>query len=356
MDVEQLTGEGAGRAPKVSIILPTYNRAKFLPQAFASIRSQQFSDWELIVVDDGSTDDTRELVKDLSRGWSHPVRYIYQANQGAYGARNTGLDLAEGEYVAFFDSDDIWLPHHLRDCVAALTVNLDVDWVYGACRIDDFATGRTLSPSTFYQDGKPRPFLKLHSRQVGLLRIIDDACVLEGMITHGLYCGLQNSVIRVTVFEGIRFQAAYRNEAEDLLIVIRALAAKRRFGYLDNVHVIYHVHEANSSAAGSGGSLEKRLAVYRALVRGFEDIRDQVPLSRRESRALDRSLARVCFWELGYALLWRNGRGEEALSAFRKALRLGPWSLGRWKTYLLAVIRFRALSRWWSLREPARPI
>ncbi|HEY8503179.1 MAG TPA: glycosyltransferase family A protein, partial [Gemmataceae bacterium] len=99
--------------PAVSIILPTYNRAKFLPQAFASIRSQQYTDWELIVVDDGSTDDTRAVVQELSKDVPQPVRYVYQDNQGPAGARNKGLDLASGKYVAFFDSDDVWLPHHL---------------------------------------------------------------------------------------------------------------------------------------------------------------------------------------------------------------------------------------------------
>src|SRR5262245_12220586 len=98
-------------SPAVTSILPTYNRARFLPQAFASIRSQTFTDWELIVVDDGSTDNTRELVEELTRGWPQPVRYHRQDNQGAYGARNTGLDLSIGECVAFFDSDDVWLPY-----------------------------------------------------------------------------------------------------------------------------------------------------------------------------------------------------------------------------------------------------
>src|SRR5437762_11880112 len=100
------------RPPAVSIILPTYNRSKFLPQALASIRGQTFADWELIVVDDGSSDDTGELVRALTADVRQSVRYGYQQNQGAYAARNTGLDLARGRYVAFFDSDDVWLPHH----------------------------------------------------------------------------------------------------------------------------------------------------------------------------------------------------------------------------------------------------
>jgi glycosyltransferase involved in cell wall biosynthesis len=326
----------------VSIILPTYNRARFLPQAFDSIKSQTFTRWELIVVDDGSTDNTSQLVQELSRGWPQPVRYVYQENQGAYGARNTGLDLAAGQHIAFFDSDDIWLPHHLNECVLALEGNPDVDWVYGACRVVDFATQQTLAPSTFYKNGRPRPFLRLRTRRVGPLRIIEDPQTMRGMLTHGLYCGLQNSVIRSRTFAGVRFCTRYRNEAEDLLIVIRALVASRRFAYLDNLHVIYHVHGENSSAVGAGGTLEKRLTVYRALLRGFEEIGEEVRLSRAEQRALRKSLSRVYFWELGYALLWQSGRRHEALAAFGKGLRLWPWRLGTWKTYFLALLRTTA--------------
>src|SRR5262245_12368939 len=95
-------------APSVSIILPTYNRAKFLPGALDAIGSQRWTDWELIVVDDGSTDDTREMVAELTRNWEQPVRYVYQENQGAYGARNRGLDMARGDFLALYDSDDLW--------------------------------------------------------------------------------------------------------------------------------------------------------------------------------------------------------------------------------------------------------
>src|SRR5947209_7539603 len=121
-------------APAVSVILPTYNRAKFLPQAFDSISGQSFADWELIVVDDGSTDHTREIVAELAAGVAQPVRYMAQANQGPYAARATGFQAARGRLVAFYDSDDVWLPHHLADCVLELTKHADVDWVFAACR------------------------------------------------------------------------------------------------------------------------------------------------------------------------------------------------------------------------------
>jgi len=330
------------RQPGVSIILPTYNRAKFLPKAFESICSQHFTDWELILVDDGSTDSTADLAISARESMGQRMHYVYQQNEGAYGARNTGLNYATGKYIAFFDSDDYWLPDHLQDSVQALEANPEVDWVYGACRIVDFATGKILAPNTFhYGNGKPRPFLKLRTRCSRNLRILDDPGLLKGMLSHGLYSGLQNSVIRRCVFENRRFSTRYHNEAEDLLMVVRALASGYRMAYFNKVHVIYHVHEQNSSAVGLGSSLEKRLQIHEALLRGFEDIRKEVALTAAESRALDRNLSGICFWELGYALLWQNGRAHEALEMFRKALRLWPWSLRCWKTYLLSSAKVR---------------
>jgi glycosyltransferase involved in cell wall biosynthesis len=328
----------ASASPAVSIILPTYNRANFLPQALASIKSQTFTDWELIVVDDGSTDNSREQVVELTRGWPQPIRYVYQENQGAYGARNTGLDLARGRYIAFFDSDDVWLPHHLQDCVAGLEVNPEVAWVYGACRLLDHPSGRVTSLSTFHATGKPRPHLLLKARQAGKLHIVEDPDLVRCALRHGLNCGLQNSVIRRAVFEGMRFRSAYRAETEDGMFLVRSLAAGHRIGYFDNVHVLYHVHGSNSSGV-SGTSVRKHIRIQEAFVRGYEELARELPLSPRERRALNFNLGRVFFWNLGYSLYWRNGQRARALAMFRKGLEVWPWSLGCWKTYLLALFR-----------------
>jgi glycosyltransferase involved in cell wall biosynthesis len=325
--------------PFVSIILPTYNRARFLRQAFESIRAQSFADWELIVVDDGSKDGSRELIGTMAAAIRQPMRYVHQENQGAYGARNTGLDLARGRYIAFYDSDDYWLPHHLADCTAALEANPEVDWVYGACRIMDLTTGRELSPNTFYVDGRARPFLGLRSRTHGPVRVIEDGGLVRCMLLHGLSNGLQNSVIHRRLFEGRRFCIRYRNEAEDQLIVIRALAAGHRLAYIDNVHVIYNVHQENSSGAAQGSSLDKRIGLYEALTRGFEELRDEGILSRAEIRALNRRLSHVYFWMLGYSLLWQHGRWAEADAVFRRALYLWPWNIRYWKTYILSRLK-----------------
>lgn len=94
----------------VSIILPTYNRADTIGRAMESVLRQSYSDWELVVVDDGSTDDTAALVANRDPR----IRLIRQSNGGCYAARNAGIAASLGRYLAFLDSDDEWLPHFLE--------------------------------------------------------------------------------------------------------------------------------------------------------------------------------------------------------------------------------------------------
>lgn len=98
----------------VSVIVPTYNRRETIGAAIASVQRQTFSDWELIVIDDGSTDDTTALIE----GSDPRLVLIRQKNQGVNAARNAGMLRARGQYIAFLDSDDEWLPHHLELSVA----------------------------------------------------------------------------------------------------------------------------------------------------------------------------------------------------------------------------------------------
>jgi glycosyltransferase involved in cell wall biosynthesis len=106
--------------PKVSVVIPTYNRQRLVQGTIDSVLRQTFRDVELIVIDDGSTDDTRRVLQDR---YGARIRYIYQENQGESAARNHGIALACGEYVAFVDSDDLWHPQKLDHQVEVLDTN-----------------------------------------------------------------------------------------------------------------------------------------------------------------------------------------------------------------------------------------
>ncbi|MFY9793849.1 MAG: glycosyltransferase family A protein [Candidatus Sulfotelmatobacter sp.] len=109
--------------PFVSVVIPTYNRLQQLCAALDSVLAQSYSNFEVIIVDDGSKDGTREHMESLISGRlesDRPIRYVFQANQGSSVARNRGIAEARGEWIAFLDSDDIWYPDKLQWQVRAV--------------------------------------------------------------------------------------------------------------------------------------------------------------------------------------------------------------------------------------------
>ncbi len=127
------------KPPLVSVIIPTFNRAKMVGNAIASVLAQSFRDFELIVIDDGSTDDTRERLTRLPSG----VRVHFQENRGVSAARNKGVALATGSLLAFLDSDDLWLPEKLSRQVAffnhhpeTLICQTEETWVRNGRRVN----------------------------------------------------------------------------------------------------------------------------------------------------------------------------------------------------------------------------
>jgi glycosyltransferase involved in cell wall biosynthesis len=113
--------------PLVSAIVPAFNAERFLEDALRSIFAQEFDDLETIVVDDGSTDGTADVV----RAFGDAVRSLTQPNGGVALARNAGIAAARGAFVAFLDADDLWAPHKLRLQVEALRADPTADYVLG---------------------------------------------------------------------------------------------------------------------------------------------------------------------------------------------------------------------------------
>jgi len=101
---------------RVSVVIPTYNRAELVRLAIESALEQSYKAHEIIVVDDGSSDNTKEVVA----GFGAPVKYLFQSNAGVSAARNMGIASSTGDVVAFLDSDDVWLPRRLADLKAAM--------------------------------------------------------------------------------------------------------------------------------------------------------------------------------------------------------------------------------------------
>jgi glycosyltransferase involved in cell wall biosynthesis len=137
---------------KVSVVIPTYNRAKTLKEAIDSVLSQRYDDFELIVVDDGSTDETREIIA----SYLPRLKYLYQEHSGVSAARNRGIAHARGDCFAFLDSDDLWLPDKLwlqmkfmEDHPEALICYTEEIWIRRGVRVNPMKKHRKYSGMIF---------------------------------------------------------------------------------------------------------------------------------------------------------------------------------------------------------------
>lgn len=140
-------------SPTVSVIIPSFNRAYILSRTLESVFAQTYPHMEVILVDDGSTDKTEEVCQGFSK-----LQYFYQENSGVSMARNQGVRKSRGEYIAFLDSDDEWLPEKLQKQVEFLESHPEFSWVHG--EEIWIRNGRRVNPMKKHQKGGGNQFFK----------------------------------------------------------------------------------------------------------------------------------------------------------------------------------------------------
>ena len=209
---------------QASVVIPTYNRADVVVRAIASALAQTRSPGEIIVVDDGSTDDTAARVPSLG---DPRVRYIRQDNAGVSAARNAGVRAARGEVVAFLDSDDVWKPGKLEHDLRVLEHHPEVDAVFTDLDKHD---GDTYVAS-FARDCPP--FVELLARHTGADPIVFDPRELRLLLLEQVPIMPSAFAIRREVFERVGgFDSSWRSW-EDWELFLRLSAAGVRLAYVD---------------------------------------------------------------------------------------------------------------------------
>lgn len=168
----------ASPVPLVSVVIPTWNRAHYLPSAIESALAQTFPDREIVVVDNGSTDDTQRV---LERYAGH-IRVVVQEQRGVAGARNRGIAEARGEWIAFLDSDDAWEPEALEHLVGEARAHPDAGLV--TLRAQSMSADGTLLGTT-HGKRSPGPWFTTESLLTG-----DGGGVLTPMVRRSLYLDL----------------------------------------------------------------------------------------------------------------------------------------------------------------------
>jgi glycosyltransferase involved in cell wall biosynthesis len=252
--------------PIVSAIVPTYNAERFLAQALDSALAQTLRDIEVVVVDDGSTDTSGAIADRYAAAHPGIVRVIHQPNQGLCHARNAAVAAARGRYFALLDADDVWLPHHLEDCVAELERRRDLALVHADIeRID--VRGGSLGRNTRLWD-----------------RIGEDAFLALFLRREHVCC--PTAVFRREIVESVgAFDERFNRlgcEDRDLWLRIAAVAP---IAFIPEVHARYRLHGNNMSA-----NFDKMRQARIRLVDKFSATLRGKPLRRRALAAVDCNL------------------------------------------------------------------
>lgn len=204
---------------KVSVIICVYNGEKYIKECIKSIEQQTYKNMEIILIDDGSTDNTNEIVKECSH-----IRYIYQKNMGLAGARNTALKYVTGEYITMLDVDDLYMADKISKQVEYLEKNKEIDIVYNDVELID-------------QDGK---FIKILKSDYGQL---EHSYFLANLFFRQIIHCTASMMFRKKCFSKLRYAEDIK-QSEDYYITIQ-LAKEFKFGYLAEVLYKYRRHNAN---------------------------------------------------------------------------------------------------------------
>ncbi|HEU5208743.1 MAG TPA: glycosyltransferase [Longimicrobiales bacterium] len=296
--------QAAAASPAFSVVIPAYNRAHLLPRAIGSVLAQTMPDLELIIVDDGSTDDTRALVEAIT---DPRVRYVHQQNAGAAAARNHGARLAQGTYITFLDSDDEARPHWLATLRTALEqAGADVVCC-GLEKHGDEAGVRTRVP----EDMGP---------------MFDH---VTGRFTNGGVFALRRSV-----FEEVGGYADSLRSGQHTELAMRLIPLVRRRGYVLHsipdalVHV--HVHEGPRIR----GNPESIYLGSSYTLRAHRDLFRRDPTHHAKYQAI-----------AGVNAL-RIGRLRDSRRHFVQAVLADPVRLEHWSRLLLSLAPSAAKRRW----------
>lgn len=295
--------------PTVSIIVPTYDRATLLPRALDSIIAQTFDDWEIVLVDDGSTDDTAVLAAEYGRRLGDRFIYSRQSHAGCTVARNRGIDVCRGRFVAFLDSDDEYLPAKLERQLALFECRPELGLVYGDYAYVDLDGKR--HDSVF--DTTCKLAREVPCETVGPGLYVCTGSLFEVLIRSYFIATIAGMIRREVLGREIRFREvpSYAEEWLFYLKVSRACLA----GFVDEPLCLHHHVRGSITRRDSHRNYVRLRDLLREMRRCFGS---DGPVVRRAIRG---NLAYACR-QLGFET-YRMGCYGKACGYFAESFRNG---------------------------------
>lgn len=267
--------------PLVSVVLPTYNRADLLPRAIESVVCQTCTEWEIVLVDDGSTDHTPEIVADYQRRLGACLKAVRQDNRGSSAARNRGIDESAGRFVAFLDSDDEFLPDKLTRQLELFELRPELGLVFADYAYIDL-NGRRCE-SAF--DTKCTLARRLPAETVAPGLFVCREPLFDWLLREYFIATISGLVRREVLGDAVRFPRDLRYAEEWLfyLKVVRVCGA----GFVDEPLCLHHHLTGSLSRNSSGQNVLQLILLVERMGR------ELAPLPRRQRRILAGHLSRT---------------------------------------------------------------
>ena len=296
--------------PIVSVVLPTFNRAGLLPRAVRSVVGQTFSSWEVIIVDDGSTDETAAVASDLRADVGDRLVCAVQPHAGASVARNTGIERARGRLVAFLDSDDEFLPDKLERQVALFEQRFDLGLVFsdmsfemvdGAWHASAFESCAGIVRSVPVED-------------LGDGRKMCGPDFVDYLVRRYFIPTITGMVRRDVLDDDVRFLPGQCYSEEWLFFL--EVARRSRCGFIDAPLSVQHCQPGSVSLSSVWRNVDQQCRALREIRRRFPEV------SRAARRAVRDQLA-FCCRQLGFDA-YKRGLYGDARRRFTESLTYRP--------------------------------
>ncbi len=292
--------------PKVSVLMPSFNYGRYLPFAIKSVLSQSYSDLELVITDDCSTDGSKEIAEEWKRLDDRVVTVFHDTNHGLARARNSGLAVSTGEFVAFCDADDIWLPDKLKTQVEYLQRRPEVGLVHSDGLImdgDGNLTGKRFS-SEFHRKGQ-----------------VTSGNLFEELCQRNFLC-VPTVILRR---EAIQYAGGFDERLRSLedWLCWAKVSRKYPFYYVDEPLVQYRNHR-DSLSYNAQGMAHNRVKALRSLLDTFPDIPPQCRAKM--------------FYDIGTSYLVL-GDSKGALRAFIDSIKSDALQVRSWVRCSQVVVR-----------------
>jgi len=289
--------------PGISVIIPTYNGGRFIADTIHSVLAQTYPAQEIIVVVDGSTDQTCAIL----RQFGHRIRVLEQDNGGVSSARNAGMRIACGDYIAFLDDDDHWRPDKLQRYVQALPLaeRAQAHFLFSNFKRKDFLTAREYPQTNTDLNPYLFDYTSLLSKQDAIHLLNRDQAF--SLLLRGYPIYPSTIMVARALLEGVLWPQDFKL-SEDLLFSLR-LSQKTAFIYIDEIMTTIHRHDKNASAY--------LLSMLESDTRVLQRACREPIFSAEQKSRIRRALGRR-FCGLGWHYRQERKRGA-ALNAYRRS-------------------------------------